>query len=57
MSITDLELAAADLVARLDDREVADVAEQAASDFVRGAATVEKVRRERTKKVRRRSAA
>lgn len=54
MPMTDLEQAAADIVSRLDDRSIAEVADEAQSDFIRGAAAAEKVaraRRVRTRKV------
>ena len=51
MSTTaDLERDAAELVSRLDDRQIDVTAATALSQFVRGAATVEKVRRDRRKK-------
>lgn len=56
MSTTDLELAAADMVARLDDRSIADLADEAQSDFVRGAATAEKIARDRRVRTRRSAA-
>lgn len=56
MPTTDLEQAAADLVSRLDDRSICEVAEEASSDFVRGAATAEKVARDRKMRTRRSAA-
>lgn len=56
MATTDLEQAAADLVSRLDDRSIREVAEEAQSDFIRGAATAEKVARDRKVRTRRSAA-
>ena len=56
MATTDLEQAAADLVSRLDDRSVAEVANESESDFVRGAAAAEKVARARKQRTRRAAA-
>lgn len=51
-----LEQAAADIVSRLADRDVAEVAAEAQSDFVRGAALAEKVARDRKMRTRRSAA-